>query len=159
MGRPEIGGLFVRRLFLTATTLFFGISLAAADESSMAEPMSWPETMVNYLSEPDQDGLVRFDYGALKANDEDYGQLELYIAGLEATDPDTLSDDEAVAYWANLYNAVTIDVVVKNYPVKSIREIKSGVFTPGPWKKDLVTVNGEKLSLDDIEHDIHCSKS
>ena len=58
-----------------------------------------------------------------------------------------------MAYWANLYNALTVQIVTENYPVKSIRDIKSG-WRAGPWKRDLVTVEGETLSLDNIEHDI-----
>ncbi|MDB2439926.1 DUF547 domain-containing protein, partial [Hellea sp.] len=34
--------------------------------------------------------------------------------------------------------------------MKSIKKL--GSFNSGPWKKDLVTVNGEKMSLNDIEH-------
>ena len=62
---------------------------------------------------------------------------------------------EQLAYWINLYNSLTIKVVLEHYPVKSIKEIKlSGIFKPGPWKKELVIIEGKKLSLDNIEHDI-----
>ena len=106
-----------------------------------------------YLNDPDAIGLARFNYGALHANADDRAALAAYIETLEGTDVAALSTDEAIAFWANLYNAVTIKVVIDNYPVKSIREIKSG-WRAGPWKRNLVTVNGKSLSLDDIEHDI-----
>ena len=64
-----------------------------------------------------------------------------------------MSKNQALAYWANLYNAVTVDVIIDNYPVTSIRKIRSG-FSIGPWKADRVTVNGQRLSLNNIEHDI-----
>ena len=48
------------------------------------------------------------------------------------------------------YNALTIDVVLGHYPVKSIREITFGLFSIGPWGKKFVTVAGRELSLDDI---------
>jgi hypothetical protein len=71
-----------------------------------------------------------------------------------------MSAAEAFAYWANLYNALTLDVVLNAYPVTSIRNIKSrgagfdlkALF--GPWRTKLVTVAGRRLSLDDIEHEI-----
>ena len=115
---------------------------------------SWPVVMQNYLSGPDVDGLIRIDYKALAASESDRAVLKGYIKHLESQNPDTMTDAEAVSYWANLYNAVTVDVIVDNYPVKSIKEIKSGILSPGPWKLKLVTVNGKELSLDDIEHGI-----
>lgn len=125
------------------------IQLAAAPTIAY----EWNMILQNYMSEPASDGLIRFNYKALKANDQDMAKLEAYIESLENTDPTLLPDDEAVVFWANLYNAVTIKVVLDNYPVSSIRKIKSGLFSIGPWKKDLVTINGQKMSLDDIEHD------
>lgn len=62
--------------------------------------------------------------------------------------------NEQLAFWINLYNAVTVKVMLDNYPVLSIRDIKSGFFTPGPWDKDLVTVENTALTLNDIEHRI-----
>lgn len=136
-----------------------GASRAAASELpylvAAAPTISYRMNMIieKYISKPDATGLARFNYGALKANQADRETLDAYIEELQNTYPSTLTEDEAIAFWANLYNAVTIKVVTDNYPVKSIREIKSGVFSPGPWKKDLVTVNGKKMSLDDIEHE------
>ncbi len=48
---------------------------------------------------------------------------------------------------------MTIDVVLDAYPVRSIRDIRSGL-TPGPWKRKVATVGGVALSLDDMEHNI-----
>lgn len=45
-------------------------------------------------------------------------------------------------------------VVLDHYPVKSIRDIKSGWFNPGPWDRKLVTVEEERLTLNDMEHRI-----
>ncbi|MBL6430454.1 MAG: DUF547 domain-containing protein [Alphaproteobacteria bacterium] len=63
---------------------------------------------------------------------------------------------DAFAFWVNLYNAVTLQVVLEHYPVASIRDIDlgGGFFSRGPWKKDLVTVESRALSLDGIEHGI-----
>jgi len=122
-------------------------------KEQMKKETGWPVVIKNYLTAPDADGLVRLDYARLQ-NSPDRAVLDAYIKNLEAQNPDTLSPDAAVSYWANLYNAVTVDVILDNYPVKSIREIKSGVFKPGPWDLKLMTVNGQSLSLNDIEHGI-----
>jgi len=119
----------------------------------MAEkPNLWRNVLVNHTNK-DTDGLVRFDYASLKASPNDMAALTSYIDELAAQKPSTFERNEAMSYWANLYNALTVRIVAENYPVKSIRKIKSGLL-PGPWKKDLVTVEGETLSLDNIEHGI-----
>ncbi|OCW58406.1 DUF547 domain-containing protein [Hoeflea olei] len=103
---------------------------------------------------PDPERYNRVDYRGLKA---DLAALRAYLAFLEALDPVALSPDEAHAYWINLYNARTLEVVADAYPVTSIRKINLGgsfLFGSGPWRAKLVTVNGRALSLDDIEHEI-----
>lgn len=108
---------------------------------------------------PNPDGVNRVDYARWKASAADVKALDDYIAALSSTQPSRLSRNEAFAYWANLYNAITLKVVLDRYPVKSIRDIKSdGLFDPkayiGPWRTKRVTVEGRQLSLDDIEHEI-----
>ena len=44
--------------------------------------------------------------------------------------------------------------MLRFYPVDSIRDISSGFFSPGPWKKELLNVEGQSLTLNDIEHRI-----
>ncbi len=60
--------------------------------------------------------------------------------------------EEQRAYRINLYNPLTVAVVLTNYPLRSIQDISSGIFTTGPWKKKLFENEGEALSLDDINH-------
>lgn len=105
----------------------------------------------------DADGLVRVDYAGLKARGQ--SGLKGYIAQLEAVDVGALGRAEQFAYWANLYNAKTLDIVIDHYPVASIKDISLGgglvaAFTGGPWKAKVVRVGGVALSLDDIEHQI-----
>ncbi len=111
---------------------------------------AWDRILSTYLSRT-FDNITVFDYSAV--SDADREALKDYITSLEQIDPTDLNRNEAFAFWANLYNAVTIDIVLDSYPVKSILRIRSGL-RPGPWKRKLVTVNGEALSLDNIEHDI-----
>lgn len=59
------------------------------------------------------------------------------------------------AYWINVYNALTVDVVLRHYPVNSIRKIRiSGLFSAGPWGAKLIKVEGVSITLNDIEHRI-----
>jgi len=100
-----------------------------------------------------RDGVVRVDYAGWKASAADRAALTAYIAALSRLSPLSLTRPEQFAFWANLYNAVTIDVVLDAYPVRSIRDIRSGLL-PGPWRRKLVSIGGVELSLDDIEHNI-----
>jgi hypothetical protein len=100
------------------------------------------------------DGVNRVRYAALQAGDR--ATLEAYVQRLEVVDPDGLNRLEQMAYWINFYNALTLLVVIEHYPVASIRDIdiSPGLFSRGPWRRQLVVVNDEALSLDDIEHRI-----
>ncbi|MEO0722554.1 MAG: DUF547 domain-containing protein [Pseudomonadota bacterium] len=110
---------------------------------------AWTDILNRYVAES-ADGVNRFDYGGLKASEDDRAALDAYVASFAALDFDALSDDEQFAAWANLYNALTIQHIIGRYPVKSIR---SG-YIIGPWKEVKVTADGREVSLDDIEHDI-----
>lgn len=111
---------------------------------------AWTALLSTYVKKGD-DGLNRVDYAGWKRNG--HAALKDYVAALAKVDPKTLSRDAQFAYWANLYNAVTIDIVLDHYPVATIRDIDiSGFFSNGPWGKKVVTVNGIELSLNDIEH-------
>lgn len=100
-----------------------------------------------------RDGVVRVDYAGWKASTVDRAALKAYIESLSRLNPLTLTRPEQFAFWANLYNAVTIDVVLDAFPVRSIRDIRSGLL-PGPWRRKVATVGGVELSLDDMEHNI-----
>jgi hypothetical protein len=130
-----------------------GLPLAAAAEEAVLDTL-----FARYLVLP-ADGVARVSYGAWKANAADRAALEAWIAEAQTRRPSQMPRAEAFAFWANLYNAVTLKVILDNHPVRSIRDIRStGVgldprqFT-GPWRTRLVTIEGRALSLDGIEHD------
>ncbi|MEO1029678.1 MAG: DUF547 domain-containing protein [Pseudomonadota bacterium] len=105
------------------------------------------EILTKYISE--KDGINFFGYGEVTA--EDKANLKTYIAALEATGVDGMSEEEEMAFWFNLYNAKTIDLILDAYPVKTIKSL--GSFNRGPWKKKVLNVAGiGEMSLDDIEH-------
>lgn len=100
------------------------------------------------------DGIHRVRYGGVEAGDR--AALRAYLEGLAAAPVSRLARAEQRAYWINLYNALTVQVVLERYPVRSIRDIaiSPGLFAVGPWGRKLIRVEGEELSLDDIEHRI-----
>ena len=114
---------------------------------------AWDGLLKQYL-ETGPDEINRVDYVALNAAGRP--ALDGYIADLSALPVSAMNRDQQLAYWINLYNALTVRTVAEAYPVASIRDIdiSPGLFADGPWGKQLVTVEGEALSLNDIEHRI-----
>lgn len=102
-----------------------------------------------------KNGLV--DYKNLK-NDN---RLYEFINSLKITDPsDFKTKEEKLAFWINAYNAYTLYIICKNYPVESINDLSTGGKIIGyllgatVWDKDFVEINHKKMTLNNIEHDI-----
>ncbi len=114
---------------------------------------AWTEFLSAYVEEF-PDGVNRVGYAEVTADDRE--RLERYLAALTGIEISRYSRTEQRAYWINLYNALTVKLVLDYYPVDSIRDIdiSPGFFSIGPWDKKLVNVEGEALSLNDIEHRI-----
>lgn len=90
------------------------------------------------------------DYRGLK---RESGDLKRYLEGCRKVTKgryDQWSDDEQLAFLINVYNATTLALILDHYPVTSIKKI-GGVFS-SPWKKRVVSLFGERISLDDLEH-------
>ena len=98
----------------------------------------------------DQDGFVA--YRAWKEADE--VALDTYIAAIGEIEPERLSDrTEQLAFWINVYNALTIRGMLHFYPTKSIRD-HVGIIGYNIWKDFKITIHGRAYSLDEIEHKI-----
>lgn len=114
----------------------------------------WKDFLAAYLVTGHSSGVHRLRYADVSTSDRQ--ALQQYINRLSDTAVSSLNRDEQIAFWTNLYNAVTIELILAHYPVDSIRDIKiSGpVFNRHPWDAHLVRVEGVDLSLNDIEHRI-----
>lgn len=155
---------FLALVLLAGTAILQVSSLAAAPaaklidsywlESGTSEAPDydrWNRFLGAYLA-ADDTGINRVDYG--RVSDGDLGDLlRAQLQSMQALDPTRLDRDDQFAYWVNLYNLVTVLVVLEGYPVDSIRNL-GGWFASGPWDEDVVTVAGRELSLNDIEHGI-----
>ncbi len=129
-------------LTLAATMVFIQFGSVAADQT-LAHTI-FGELLATHV----QEGVV--NYAGFKAQEK---KLDQYLSVLENTHPDSLNRDEQFAFYINAYNAWTIKLILSGYPgVKSIKDL--GSIFQSPWKKEIITIHGEKLSLDDIEHEI-----
>lgn len=98
-------------------------------------------------------GLVNY-----KGFKKDREKLNQYLELLKSTAPNkNWSDEEQIAYWINVYNAFTIDLVLQHYPVQSIKDIGSSIqipFVNTPWDVKFIEIGGETYDLNNIEHGI-----
>ena len=97
-------------------------------------------------------GINLLQYGGVSKID--YGLLKNYLTTLEGISISSFSRPEQRAFWINLYNAATVNLILEHYPVESITNISFSFFSFGPWDEELLTIEGEELSLNDIEHRI-----
>ena len=111
-------------------------------QMDMVEPKidhsQWDKLLKKHVG---KDGLV--DY---KGFLNDRKELEDYLDHLAQTPPDnTWKVQELLAYYINLYNAHTIHLILRNYPVRSIKDLNA------PWTNPFVPVGDELLTLGGIE--------
>ena len=108
---------------------------ALASESARVDNTIYAALLDAHL----KDGLV--DYEGFK---RDEPKLDRYLDVLAAVGPATLDRDERFAFYVNVYNAWTIKLILKNWPVDSIKDI--GSLFSSPWSKEFIRLDGETVS-------------
>jgi hypothetical protein len=151
-----IAAPFIANGLLVDTVLANPITDAFRGNGAGREPSYAPwDALLQRYTRLGKDGVMRVDYQSFKASG--HASLKAFLNEMQAVRPETLSRRAQFAFWANLYNAKTVDVILQHYPVKSIKNIRlggGGLFGSGPWGAKLMEVSGQKLSLDDVEHTI-----
>jgi len=138
------------RVLAFTVALSAGFAAAGAQASSAGVTPSdsaYARVLATYVAR----GLV--DYKGLMAH---AGPLTDYVHRLATADTTGWSRARQIAFWINAYNALTLERVVRAYPVSSITKIKPtlGVLPgKGVWKEP-VRVAGGTTTLDAIEHEI-----
>jgi len=101
----------------------------------------WNALLKKYVS---NEGNVNY-----KGFKNDHLALKDYIAALGDNQPEQgWTKEDKLAYWINAYNAMTVDLIVRNYPIKSIKDIDK------PWEQRLWQLGAKWYNLDEIEHQI-----
>ena len=121
------------------------------DSEQIVDHSGW-QLLLDLRLESLSDGRTILHYDRFSATDRN--QLRDYLDSLTAIDPRSLNRTEQFAYWINLYNALTVDLMLDHPDKPSILRIGGGFLPTGPWDDDVTTIAGETLSLNDIEHRI-----
>ncbi len=140
------------RLFAPRADLWERWTAHDPNSTATIDHGGWDRFLERYVR-PNASGVNLVDY--LGVSKSDTASLDAYLDDMSAIVISDHNRDEQMAYWINLYNALTVDLILENLPLDSIRDIKSGgFFSAGPWDKDVIEVEGEALTLNDIEHRI-----
>lgn len=100
----------------------------------------------------DSEGMVNYK-GFIAEKDN----FQVYLNLLSNNHPNekNWNSNERKAYWINAYNAFTIQLIVDNYPVVSIKDLGGSVYKVNtPWDKRFILIEGKDYDLNNIEHDI-----
>ncbi|MCE3044484.1 MULTISPECIES: DUF547 domain-containing protein [Legionella] len=113
----------------------------------------WQEFLQKHLI-TNEEGINLIDYPNVRETDRQL--LKKYIERMSGINISEYNRAEQLAYWINVYNAITVHTVASYFPVNSIDEINisPGLFSIGPWGAKLITVNNISLSLDEIQNRI-----
>jgi hypothetical protein len=120
-------------------SLFISIIFSQSLLSQKNINFRWEKMLKKYVSENGEVNYIDWKKEEL--------ELNKYIKTLESNIPEGYwTKSEKIAYWINAYNALTVHLILKNYPVQSIKKIKN------PWGEKIFT--SKKFSIGDIEHKI-----
>ena len=144
--------LIALTLFSTLAIWFTCSNCRAIKRDTNSRPVShemWDALVAKHVQ---ADGLV--DY---KGFIRDSNDLNKYLKLLESAHPNdkNWTRNEQMAYWINAYNAYTVQLIVRNYPVAGIKDIKKGVaFINSVWDIKFIHIQGFTYDLNNIEHNI-----
>lgn len=139
-------------LVLCLGLVLFPSACEVASVESDARPISherWTHLLQKHVTEA---GWV--DYRGFQ---KDSVALQAYLDLLRNHHPNEQhwTEEERLAYWINAYNAFTVELVAKHYPVESIKDIKRGLpFINTVWDIKFIEIEGETYDLNNIEHGI-----
>jgi hypothetical protein len=139
-------------LSFTGNALQVSISPTKVSGSAQIDHSEWDKLLRKHVS---NSGTV--NYKGFKSDEK---TLDTYLRHLSKIPIKRYPKEEQLAYWINAYNAFTVDMVVKNYPVKSIKDVRNGrslvaklTGSSQVWIEKLrYSFDGEELSLYNIEN-------
>lgn len=161
----------IRKMGMMTAVIFslalpaYGSEVEPASSESDAVPQ---ETLINtaadkYAALLDQyvndEGMVAYE--SLKSNRQALDQYNSSLAGLDPQTYEGWSNDRKIAFWINVYNALTLKTIINHYPIESGGFISGLRFPdnsirqiPGVWEEITHPVMGKSMTLDQIEHEV-----
>ncbi|MHC8510074.1 MAG: DUF547 domain-containing protein [Rhodospirillales bacterium] len=139
------GFLGLESLFAPSKNLWPRWEAHDAGSAETFDHAAWGALLAAYVR-PAPGSVTRFAYAAVTGADK--ARLDAYAARLAAAPVSGFNRDEQLAFWINAYNAMTVRAVLAHYPVDSIQDIDDA------WDTPVLQIEGEAVTLNDIEHRI-----
>jgi hypothetical protein len=96
---------------------------------------------------------LRYDGEVFKNQQHDFVRYINFIKETTKKEFDSWNKKQQTAYLINAYNVLTIEWIIKNYPVESIKD--TGSIFSSAWSKKIFSILGGSIkTLDTIEHDV-----
>ena len=138
-------------LFFLFTFTFLLSACKIKDQRSDSMPINhtiWDELLQKHVDsgKVDYKGFIR-----------DSSKFDKYLRLLKENHPNrkNWTEEERLAYWINAYNAFTLKLIIDNYPVESIKDIKKGIpFVNSVWDIKFIKIEAATYDLNNIEHGI-----
>ena len=149
--------------------LLFSVCLMVSAGSSATIPMkkiefwddSEPSSLIDldhsafenllkkYVITDHPSGIARFNYTSVTQSD--FEKLNEYLTYLQFMEPRQLTKAEAKAFWINLYNAATLNMVLQAFIDNgNVSKIMARGLPARRWRRDIVTIAQQEMSLEDI---------
>jgi Protein of unknown function, DUF547 len=135
-------------LLITSCNACFSVKTVRSDSKPILHDL-WDTLLKKHVSAA---GVVNY-----KGFIADSVAFQAYLKLLSQGYPNdkNWTKNEQIAYWINTYNAYTVQLILKNYPVKSIKSIKSGIpFVNDVWQMAFIPIENQWYHLNNIEHGI-----
>jgi len=137
---------FVVFVFLVAIQLNSPYAIAKVVDHSV-----WDTLLKSHVVVKMNGAITSVNYADFKKNRDKLNTYLKTMASVSQQAFDRMSKDEQLAMLINVYNATTIELILTGYPdIQSIKDL--GAMFSSPWKKEIVSLFGKQLSLDDLEH-------
>lgn len=131
--------------------LLFSCLASASVWASPPDWSSYDRLLSKHLQMGEKNGVpvMLVDYSAL-ARDPD---LARSVALIERQDTDQLQTrEQRLAFYINAYNIFALKLITDNWPINSIKD--AGNWWRPVWYHNVGKIDGEAVSLDDVEHQI-----
>jgi len=138
----------MRRGIAAIFTVALGLLTSGHAHAACFDEAAWSDVLQRYTAPVPEVAAVGVDYAGLRGSQA----LAPLLSSLESCRPESLDADARMALWINAYNVLVVEMVVRERPEKSIRDL--GSLLRPVWKRPAGRVGGRKVTLHQIEHEI-----